>query len=210
MFYIIDERSAQEPTQEGPSQGEEMNAEAALLDRTHSGWETAFETLFQQYYQRVYLLLYRLVGDEADDLTQEVFLKLYYRPPYRAEGKLGAWLYRVATNLGYNALRARKRWESRRDTLGAETQEAGQQAEPSSLETWAERREEQLLVRKALSRLKKREAIILTLRYNDLSYRQIAEILGVAPGSVGTLLARAERAFERAYLDERAKRPGGE
>lgn len=194
-----DERSAKEPTQGASARGGEMNAEAALLDRVRSGQEAAFEALFQRYYQRIHAVLYRLVGDEADDLAQEVFLKLYYHPPYRAEREVGAWLYRVATNLGYNALRARKRWEGRRGALGAEAQGADWQAEAPSPEAWAERQEEQLLVHKALARLKKREALILILRYSDLSYRQIADVLGVAPGSVGTLLARAERAFERAY-----------
>jgi len=52
-------------------------------------------------------------------------------------------------------------------------------------------------VRAVLARLKRRQAMILLLRYDGFSYREIAEIVGVVPGSVGTLLARAERAFER-------------
>ncbi len=189
-----------------------MHAEAIPLDQVRSGGEAAFEALFHQYYPRIYGLLYRLVGDEADDLAQEVFLRLYYRPPHRAGSQLAAWLYRVAINLGYNALRAHKRWESRRDALGAEAQGADWQAEAPSPEACTERREEQRLVQSALARLKKREALLLVLRYSDLSYRQIADVLGVAPSSVGTLLARAERAFERAYgyIAERDGRSGGE
>ena len=209
---MSDERSANEPTQEAHAQSGEMSAEAILLDAVRARYEGAFEALFQRYYQRIYAVLYRLVGDEADDLAQEVFLKLYYCPPQRAESELAAWLYRVATNLGYNALRARKRWESRRDALGTEAHGADWQAEAPSPEAWVERQEEQRHVRRALARLKKREAIILVLRYSDLSYRQIADVLGVAPGSVGTLLARAERTFERAYgyIAERDRHSGGE
>ena len=209
---MSDERSANEPTQEAHAQSGAMSAEATLLDGVRAGHEGAFEAVFQQYYRRIYAMLYRLVGDEADDLAQEVFLKLYYRPPYRAESGLGAWLYRVATNLGYNALRARKRRESRRDALGAEAHGADWQVEAPSPEIWVERQEEQRHIRRALARLKKREATILILRYSDLSYRQIADVLGVASGSVGTLLARAERAFERAYgrIAERDRHSGGE
>ena len=54
-------------------------------------------------------------------------------------------------------------------------------------------------VRAALALLKRREASLLALRYGGASYREIAETLGIAPTSVGTLLRRAEAAFERAY-----------
>jgi len=209
---MSDKRSASESTQKASIQSGHMNAEAILLEGARAGQEAAFEALFEQYYRRIYAVLYRLVGDEADDLAQEVFLKLYYCPPQRAESKLAAWLYRVATNLGYNALRARKRWEIRRDALGAEAHGADWQGEAPSPEAWAERQEERHHVRATLAQLKKREAILLVLRYSDLSYRQIADVLGVAPGSVGTLLARAERAFERAYgyIAERDRHSGGE
>ncbi len=54
-------------------------------------------------------------------------------------------------------------------------------------------------MRRALARLGRREAQLLILRYSDLSYREIALALGVAEGSVGTLLARAERRFAKVY-----------
>ncbi|HHX45726.1 MAG TPA: hypothetical protein GX714_17355, partial [Chloroflexi bacterium] len=67
----------------------------------------------------------------------------------------------------------------------------------------AARREAQRRVRAVLRRIGKRQAALLVLRHSGLRYREIARVLGVAPGSVGTLLARAERAFmcqhERMY-----------
>jgi len=69
-----------------------------------------FETLFQSYYPLVYRRLYYLLGERAaaEDLTQEVFLKLYHQPP-RERSNLGGWLLRVAANLAYNRLRGEER-----------------------------------------------------------------------------------------------------
>ncbi len=67
------------------TQGERMSTDAMTLKRLSTGqsasFEQRFEQLFQQHYARVYRILYRLVGDEADDLAQEVFLRLYRNPP---------------------------------------------------------------------------------------------------------------------------------
>ena len=193
-------------------QGDSMNTDVALLENLHAGQEAAFEALFRRYYARVRGVLYRLVGDEAEDLAQEVFVRLYLRPPKVADVDLGAWLYRVATNLGYNALRARRRWRDYRDLLGHRTAGAGWEQPVSDPESHAVQAEEQHLVRAALAGLKERQATLLALRYGGLSYREVAEVLGVAPGSVGALLARAERAFEKSYrqLAGQRRRSGGE
>jgi RNA polymerase sigma factor (sigma-70 family) len=70
----------------------------------------AFEELFQQNWEQVYQVLFRLTGDraEAEDLALETFWRLWQDPP-RQNGPLGGWLYRVATRLGYNALRSARR-----------------------------------------------------------------------------------------------------
>ncbi|MFQ5435633.1 MAG: RNA polymerase sigma factor [Anaerolineae bacterium] len=95
-----------------------------LLERIGQGDQASFDAVFHQHYDRVYGLLFRLVGNrtEAEDLTQETFLKLYdhsFRRRLFRSGRthnIGAWLYRVATNMGYNAIRGRqRRWQ--RNTL---------------------------------------------------------------------------------------------
>jgi len=66
------------------------------------------EALFEQHWERLCGVAYRMVGDgaEVEDLALEAFVQLYQNPP-RNEKNLSGWLYRVATNLGLNALRAR-------------------------------------------------------------------------------------------------------
>src|SRR5512146_57265 len=77
---------------------------AAWLD------ERAFEAIFHEHYAQIYAVLFRLTGDryEADDLASETFWRLWDHPPVRDEN-LAGWLYRVATRLGYNTLRASHR-----------------------------------------------------------------------------------------------------
>ena len=160
-------------------------------------WETAFDALFREHWPRVYGVLFRLVGDlaEAEDLALEVFWRLYQRPPPTNEKPAG-WLYRVSTNLGFNALRARKRREHYEQQAGKAALEFDATSDPA---TEVERRAERHLVRSVLSRMKPRSAQMLVLRAVGLSYAEISAALNIAPGSVGTLLARAEREFEQQY-----------
>src|SRR5688572_23397798 len=94
-----------------------------LLRRFQEGDLASFEALFARHYDLVYGVLFRLTGAraEAEDLLQEVFLRLYERPAAHGENVAG-WLYRVALNTGYNALRSHSRREHReRRALSGET-----------------------------------------------------------------------------------------
>jgi RNA polymerase sigma-70 factor (ECF subfamily) len=178
--------------------------DALLLQRFQEGDEASFEALFLRHYDRVYGVLFRLTGTraEAEDLAQEVFLRLYRRRPAHGEN-LAGWLYRVALNTGYNALRAARR-RDRREQAAAQDREP-----PAPTEEAAARREAQREVRAALASIPPRAARLLLLRQMGFSYAELAAIFSIAPGSVGTLLARAQRAFERAYRRQAAS-AGGE
>lgn len=157
--------------------------------------EAAFELLFTRHYQRIYRLLYNLVRcrEQAEDLAQETFLALYRSPPRPGEGGgVGAWLGRVALNRGYNTLRSERRTRHRAAAAWEMTQASAADDDPHSS---AIRAEERARVRALLERLPERQSKLLLLRYAGFSYAEIAAALEVAPGSVGTLLARAERAF---------------
>jgi RNA polymerase sigma-70 factor (ECF subfamily) len=159
----------------------------------------AFEAIFHEHWTRVYAVLFRLVGDqaEAEDLALEVFWRLYRRPPAHEHGNnLSGWLYRVATNLGNNALRAFKRRQRYEEEAGRRVLEAAAAPDPDIA---AGRAEERQQVRRVLAQMKPRSAQLLILRHSGLSYAELAAALGVAPGSIGTMLARAEREFEAQY-----------
>jgi RNA polymerase sigma factor (sigma-70 family) len=163
----------------------------------------SFEAIFTRYYPLVYQLAYRCVGqsDEAEDITQEVFLRYYRVPPQAtSEAEQRAWLCRVATNLGLNAIRAHQRRLSREEQVGdmvrrsAPDEEAQQNPEQHALAG-----EQTTLVRSVLAELPERQQTYLLLRSIGLSYAEIAQATGVATASVGALLARAEREFRRKY-----------
>lgn len=161
-----------------------------------------FEVVFQEYWPRVVSVLLRLTGDrdEAEDLALEVFWRLHRNPSLGEAGfDPGGWLYRVATRLGYNALRSRKRRGHYEQAAGMQVNQVTVQSTP---EVQVEGRQERERVRRTLARMKPRSAQLLILRHSGLSYNQVAAALGIKPGSVGTLLARAEKEFERNYRSE--------
>ncbi|MEW5867770.1 MAG: sigma-70 family RNA polymerase sigma factor [Chloroflexota bacterium] len=166
-------------------------------------FQTAFESLFQQNWGSLCRVLYRLVGDwdEAEDLALETFVRLYHRPPAE-EQNLGGWLYRVGTNLGLNALRSRKRRQHYEEQAGAHVFSDAQSSNP---EAEVERLLERQQVRAALAAMKPRLAQVLVLRHAGMSYAEIADAAGIAHGSVGTLLGRAETEFEKKYRQMQKK-----
>src|SRR5687767_10487310 len=100
--------------------------ERDLLERLHKGDELAFARLYELHWDGVIRLLIRLLGDadEAGDVAQEVFVQLYRKPPAPLTDALGeptggtplrAWLFRVALNRGYNAMRSGKRRRAREE-----------------------------------------------------------------------------------------------
>lgn len=175
-----------------------------LLEQIEQGDVASFEALFHQHYDRVYGLLFRLLGNraEAEDVTQEVFLKLHNHAFNRSflrrnrEHNIGAWLYRTATNAGYNAIRGRqRRWQ--RNTLLVPDPQGIPGADKE-----VEQRERETAVRATLAKLPERQTQLLLMRQMGFSYAECAAAIGVAPGSVGTLLARAAAAFKQAYEEE--------
>jgi len=164
--------------------------------------DSAWDGLFAAHYATVYGLLYRMVGDQADDLAQETFYRAWRAGPAvwegDAAGGLRAWLCRVALNLGSNALRAERRRNQYEAAYGSPGDSRDLSPEPDP-EAAAVQTDEAERVRAALAELRPRDAALLVLRAQGASYREVAEVLGVAEGSIGTLLRRAEGALVRAY-----------
>jgi len=157
------------------------------------------ETLFRQHYARIVSMLARLTGDraQAEEIAGDVFHKLSQRPGLlHSRDDITAWIYRVATNAGLDALRTNSRRRQREEAAGREGLYA---AAPVDALNAMLREERRMRVRYVLGTLKPREAQLLLLRASGLAYRELAQTLGIGPGSVGTLLARAEAEFERRF-----------
>lgn len=126
--------------------------------------------------------------DTAEDIVQEAMLRLWRRDA-ELPADAGNWLFTTARHL---ILDRAKIARNRRRLLASNPVHG---SEPEQADHALEREEKRSRVRRVLERMPERSREILMLRYSGFSYREIAGEVGVAPGSVGTLLARAERAF---------------
>ncbi len=171
----------------------------------HDEPATLIASLFRQYQQPIFAYLYRLVNQRelAEELTQETFLKAFAaRQRLPGVANLRAWLYRIATNAAFNALRRGRRFAwlpwSRVDDLRLRGPDpavsAGQQD----------------VVERALAALPPAyRAPLLLYSHYGFSVGEVAEALGVGQGAVKMRLLRAREMFRQAYdrevCDERSQ-----
>ncbi|MEN8375569.1 MAG: sigma-70 family RNA polymerase sigma factor [Gemmatimonadota bacterium] len=155
-----------------------------------------FRALFDEHYQRLFRYFQRQAGDAelAADVVQEAFIRLYRRgaPPDDPV----AWLITVASNLFRNARGTRSR---RLRLLSTERSARALGDPPESPDAKVTGAREAAAVRKALDVLGERDRQILLLRAEGYRYGEIATALALNEASIGTLLARAKRAFRTAY-----------
>ncbi len=152
-----------------------------------------FDDLFEGLYPSLYRYLHRLTGDPdaADDIAQESFVRLLKQE--LTEPEIRPWLFTVAMNLVRD--RARK-MERRQRLLSTAPSLASPVSRPDDD---VERAERVMAVRAALDRLSERDRQLLLMREEGFKYEEIANVIGVAPASVGTLIARALRRFVEVY-----------
>lgn len=167
-----------------------------------------FQRLFREHYPEAVRKLYALTGDHgaAEDLAQEVFLRLYRNPPERLEA-VGAWLHRVLTRMGYDYLRQRSSGKALLEKETARVAAWSEGAAPSG-ESEVIREWEIDVVRRVLRKLSDRDQTALLLREEGYSYEEIALRLEVNPKIVGTLLARAEERLRKKYGQEEEQHDG--
>lgn len=159
-----------------------------------------FVELYDAHFTRVYRYMDRVSGDPdlAADIAQETFIKLYQRGSI--PDTPGAWLVTVAMNLFRNAHATQAR---RRHLLNVVPDAATFADRAVEAPASAQAHALAVRVRRALDRIPERERHMLLLRAEGYSYKEIAAALQIQETSVGTLLARAKRAF-REHYEERA------
>ena len=159
-----------------------------------------FDKTFLANYASLGRLLYRVVGDvgSAEELAAEAFWKLHRQPPATDHNLVG-WLYRTGLNLALDHLRRQKR-RVHYEAL------AGTPPSTQSPEETVCQIQKQNQVRKILAAIKREQASLLVLRSEGYSLAEIASFLSISPGSVGTFLARADKAFRREYINRYGER----
>lgn len=169
----------------------EHAGEAAAIARTMAGDAEAFDELVDRYSSRIFAHLFRLVRsrEEAEDLTQEAFLRAYrHLDQLDTSRSFRNWLYKIATNLGLNALRSRQRrgFPVPLDENVASVQEEGQPQ--------VERDEVAERVGAAVDRLPAQAQTLIHLHYHEgMTIREAAEILDMREGAAKVALCRARK-----------------
>ena len=174
----ISERSLEDP-------------DVRLMLRVRDGDAAAFAELIGSYSTRVFGYLYRQIGDraEAEDLTQEVFMRLYRaRERYQPTARFGTWVFHVTQNVARNALRSRRRrpWVPLDGTFGEQGQPLDRSEAPSRP---MERCELADAVRTAVAGLGSRQRAAVELhQFHDCTYAEVAAELDMTPKAAKSLL----------------------
>jgi RNA polymerase sigma-70 factor (ECF subfamily) len=167
------------------------DADAKLVDAARAGSSEAFTLLVDRYRAPVVRLAYRLTRDpdEAKDIAQDSFLRAYRRiEEFRPDRPFAHWLFVIARNASFDALRRRRRAAA---FVSAEAEEVAGELGPEEL---ALRNDEAGRVQAALCLLPGRYREVLELYYvSGLRYREIADELAIPLGTVKTYIARAKR-----------------
>src|SRR5207245_4176740 len=171
----------------------------------------AIKEIVARYQSRLVGIMHHLVGnaEEAEDLAQEVFLRVYRaRKKYRARCKFSTWLFTIANNLALNALRSRKRKPvvrlNTRDSGALGPRPAEQLAVDSGHQPVQRIQQQELesVIRRALEGLNERQRMAVLLnKFEDMSYASIAEVMGLSTKAVKSLLCRARTNLRAALQD---------
>jgi RNA polymerase sigma-70 factor, ECF subfamily len=189
-----------------------LDPDAALMLRVKQGDMTAFTELVEKYKQPVMNLAYRTVRDatEAEDLAQNVFVQVYKSAArYRSTAKFSTWLFTIARNLCLNEIRRRSRHpaESLDATHPEQEDQPLQQFEDKKTFSPPESLLQSELAQNidhALADLPENQrAAILLCRQDELSYEEIAEVLGCSVSATKSLIHRGRETLKerlKAYL----------
>ena len=183
-----------------PMANSETLSDADVMLRVKKGDESAFTFLVQKYRRPIVGFLYRMCHNPstAEELAQEVFLRVYRsRETYEASAKFTTWLYRIATNLAVNYARdtrhERPEVTVRLDEPDQETGTTPDLADGSlSAEEQLVRRERLAAIRSKVNALPERQRMAVIMhKYQQMDYRQIAEVLKLSESATKSLLVRA-------------------
>jgi RNA polymerase sigma factor (sigma-70 family) len=186
---------------------EETQVETTATTPSEAATVPTWDEIVEQHSDRVYRLAYRLTGNrhDAEDLTQEVFVRVFRSLSTYTPGTFEGWLHRITTNLFLD--QARRKQRIRFDALSEEREGRLPSALPNPADAYAERTFDDD-VERALAQLPPdfRAAVVLC-DVEGLSYEEIAEIMGAKLGTVRSRIHRG-RAMLRDALAHRAPAAG--
>jgi RNA polymerase sigma-70 factor (ECF subfamily) len=176
------------------------DSDAEIMLRAKAGDQSAFDYLVQKYRRPIVGFMYRMARNTAaaEDLAQEVFLRVYRsRASYEASAKFTTWLYRIATNLAVNHARdTRHERPEVTVSLDEPDEESGATLELPDASLTVEqdlmRRERMMAIRRKVEALPEQQRLAVIMhKYQQMGYREIAEVLKKSESATKSLLFRA-------------------
>jgi len=177
-----------------------------LIDQIQSGSQSAFRHLVDKYQVLVFNTCIGFVGNRqsAEDLSQDVFIETYRSiSKFRGEAKLSTWLYRISVNKSLNHIRDHKKHNVVRSL---ERFFYGEKEEKLEVEDYIygsadmpmEQQQHAGELHKAINSLPDNQQIAFNLhKFDDLSYKQIAEVMDISLSSVESLIHRAKKNLQK-------------
>ncbi|GMU92123.1 MAG: RNA polymerase sigma24 factor [Candidatus Hydrogenedentota bacterium] len=179
------------------------HSDLGLVEECRKGDSSAFDELVRRYKDRVYGVVYRFLGNREDalDVSQEVFVRAYRSiNGFRGNSKVYTWLYSIAANLARNRLRDASRMGRNKGTSLERLEEEAPGLVDATAESINNPRESaiseelQLLLQQCLAELPEHYRLAFVLRtFEDLSYDEIAEVMGCPVGTVKSRLNQARQ-----------------
>jgi|GEM_PF-147074 len=159
---------------------------------SHSGDTELLSDLFNDYHQQVFRLAFHITlsHKDAEDIVQDVFLKLYYKlHQFEEKSKISTWIYRITLNTSIDSQRRFKKWKEGKPLHLITEKEMNIPKQNPNEHNSTEIAE---LLNRAITKLKRPFRTVLILRnFEDFTYEDIAEILQITSGTVASRLNRA-------------------
>ena len=177
--------------------------------RFQRGEQEAFDELVRRNTPRIHGLVYRFLGGEqVEDLTQEIFLRIFRTAHrYQPTAKFSTWLYRITANLSFNVLRSRRKGRTfQLEVTSPDDDDSFYRDVPDESDSYPgiemEQTELQQRIAEAIGDLPDNQRVAIVLnKYEEKSYEEIAQVLDCSTMAVKSLLSRA-----RANLRDRLAR----
>ncbi|UJF32448.1 RNA polymerase sigma factor [Paenibacillus hexagrammi] len=173
-----------------------------LVEMIRQGQTEAYRIMVERHKNYIYTLIYKMVEhrETAEDLTQEVFVKLYRSlPGFRGESKLTTWLYRMTVNMvsDYRRTQKRKPYVALLDKMKGWLTEPKEQPEQMTLI-----KDERQQIQNLLAGLPDKYRVILYLyHYKQLSYQEMSQVTGLPVKTIETRLYRGKALLKQKWLE---------
>lgn len=173
--------------------------EYEIIQAILNGDKQRYADIVDRYQQLVANLCYKLGGDNIDvqEATQAVFVELYFSlPRFKFESKLSTYIYRITLNVVFKTLKKNKRYI----ILNSDVEE---NYSTSSLDEDLINAEKVKELHSAINKLKYEQKVALTLHcFEDMSYKEVAEVMDVSLSKVETLIFRAKKSLKKILTEK--------